>query len=185
MGKWNASLAWASSAGMAVVGAIGLVGCSSSSSSSGEGGSDATTFDALPPLGVGEPNCTPDACPAPGTCAGTLLGPNSPVTYCTIVCAGNSDCPKGNVCTQLGLGQCLPTCTTSSDCSGGFGCADGGYCFSLYNGADAVPDAEAADGGQDKDDAGSNNEAGATEAGGQDAGGDGSSPDAGADGPAE
>jgi len=202
MARWNAALAWATAVGVVSAGAmIGPAGCSSSKS--GES-SDASVFGALPPLGVAEPNCNPDACPPPGTCAGTLLGPSSPVSYCTVVCGGNSDCPPGNVCAKLGLGQCLPVCTTNAECSGGFACGDGGYCFSPYNGADAVPDAGSSSGGGSSGggpaEAGSSNDAGAAESGGGDAGvndassptdgagGDVSSPDAGdagADGPAE
>jgi hypothetical protein len=145
MTKDNAALARASAAALIVVSAVGatfaFVACSSSSS--GEG-ADAGKFGALPPLGVPLADCEPDACPAPATCGGTLLGPTSPVSYCTIVCSKNSDCPSGDICTKQGLGQCLKSCTADSDCMNGFACnKSGGYCWSPYNGADAIPDAQA------------------------------------------
>lgn len=131
----NAAPRWVGAA--VVVAAWGVAGCSSS------GAAPADAAVTLPPLGIAAPDCEPDACPSPATCSGTLLGPNTPVAFCTVVCSSSSACPSDTVCMLgEGIGRCLKVCTSDSDCSGGFACIqDGGYCWSPYKGADAVPEA--------------------------------------------
>jgi hypothetical protein len=140
MARWKAALACVSAALVCVLG-MASVGCSGSGDSEDAGAHDAS-HDVLPRLGVGEPNCTSDTCWPPATCAGFLLGPNQPVTYCTLVCGDSgAACPSGTVCANRGIGQCLKACAQDSDCAGGFGCkVDAGYCFSLYTGSDSVRD---------------------------------------------
>ncbi len=202
MTRWQWTLASVSAGVAGLAGVLGASGCSSSSS--GAAGSDAAveaapfdpaTYDAA--IGVGMPMCTPSHCilgptvcgtvvncPSPGICGGTLAGPQQPITYCTLACSTNADCPSGAGCeTKLTSGHCLKTCTSDTECSGGFGCHHGGdagdFCWSPFSGADAVPEA-----GADSGEAGA--EAGPAEAGGSDggapsdaAGGDGGAVEAG------
>jgi hypothetical protein len=181
MAKWNVALARASAVPAVAAAVSGLLGCSSSSS--GSGPSDAATaidFDALPPLGVAEPNCNTKNCPLPAACGGALLGPSTGISYCTLTCSTDKDCPSGTTCLigkirQLYGGHCLKSCTADTDCSGGFACDKAlSVCWSPYNGADAVPDG----GGGGQDGAA---ETGSTSEGGSDAGTSEASAEAGGD----
>jgi hypothetical protein len=128
--------------------AMWLAGCSSSGSSNAL---------AAPPVGVPVPDCvTFDSgaqvqspqCPRPGLCGGTLLGPNTPVSYCTVDCSMQA-CPAGTVCeTKLVNSHCLKKCSADSDCAGGFVCVSnvgnaGSVCWTPFRGADAKLDASA------------------------------------------
>lgn len=173
------------------LGALGAWGCSSTSATTGgsDSGSITANYDAA--IGVGLTSCVPSVCmdpalcgmtpncPPPGLCGGTLLGPNTPISYCTVYCSKDADCPSGSACEKkVTGGHCLKTCTSDTACSGGFACRlDGGtagsLCWSPYSGADGFIDA------------GSSVDTGApdvasAEGGGPDAGG---APDAAPDGP--
>jgi hypothetical protein len=116
--------------------------CSSSS------GGPESTSDYSTPIGVGVGStCEPTTCPPPGLCGGALLTAAKPVTYCTVPCTKDSDCPQGAGCeTKATYGHCLKKCTADAQCSGGFTCVSsaasglsGTFCWSPYNGKD--PDA--------------------------------------------
>ncbi len=210
------ALALAGAFVVGVAGALGASGCSSSSSNNAgaDAGFDPSTYEGG--IGIGLVNCVPGSClsndlcgdaavncPAPGLCGGTLLSALEPISYCTLPCAKNSDCPSGTGCeTKVTHGHCLANCASNADCSGGFACtldagASGTFCWSPFSGADmdggfpvpeagqpeagaseaAAPEAAAPEGGavpEAGDDAGSDSASAADSAGG-DAGSDAAS----------
>jgi hypothetical protein len=196
------ALALAGALVVGFAGALGASGCSSSSSNGAgaDAGFDPSTYEGG--IGIGLVNCVPSTClsndlcgdaavncPSPGLCGGTLLSPVEPISFCTLPCAKNTDCPSGTGCEMKEThGHCLKTCTSNSDCSGGFACAldagaSGSFCWSPFSGADMEGGLPVPEAGQGQPEAGA--EAGASEAAapeggggpeaGQDAGSDGSS----------
>jgi hypothetical protein len=170
MMRTKLALAFAGAVAVCFAGSVAATGCSSSSSSGSavDAAFDPSTFDAAGAIGVGLANCVTSSClsndlcgdssvvncPSPGLCGGTLIGANAPISYCTLACTTNADCPASTVCeTKETHGHCLRSCTSNADCSGGFGCtldagASGNVCWSPYTGADQAPDAgEGSEGG--------------------------------------
>jgi hypothetical protein len=122
--------------GFAVL-ALATQDCSSSS------GATESTNDYGTPIGVGlGPRCEPTSCPPPGLCSGALLTATTPITFCTVPCTKDTDCPQGAGCeTKVTYGHCLKKCTSDAQCSGGFTCFSGAglsgkFCWSPYNGRD-------------------------------------------------
>ncbi|HEX3769729.1 MAG TPA: hypothetical protein VHV30_02635 [Polyangiaceae bacterium] len=182
---------------------LAIAACSSSSNSD-NGGGDASTSDAggeagMPPIGVPLASCA--GCPI---CGGALVTPDSGVSFCTVDCTTDSDCPAGSGTACIasinspGMGlsnECIKTCSADGDCQSPFVCrhdlaTPGGYCWSPYGETDAstpIPeagvDSGASDGGTPE--SGATPDSGAADSGGADAADAGTTPDASNDGPSE
>jgi hypothetical protein len=141
MRRFKTAIAGANAAIACALLALVTQDCSSSS-----GGPESTNeYSTAIGVGIGA-TCEPTNCPPPGLCSGALLTASTPITFCTVPCKTDSDCPQGAGCeTKLTYGHCLKKCTADAQCSGGFTCVSSGlglsgtFCWSPYNGKD--PDA--------------------------------------------
>jgi hypothetical protein len=131
----------------AIAGANAVIGCAvlalATQDCSSSSGATESTSDYSTPIGVGlGPSCKPTSCPPPGLCSGALLTATTPITFCTVPCTKDADCPQGAGCeTKVTYGHCLKKCTSDAHCSGGFTCVSGAglsgkFCWSPYNGRD-------------------------------------------------
>jgi hypothetical protein len=184
-------------------GVLALAACSSSSSP--DNGGDASTSDASPDTGVVDAAMPPIGVPIPScagcnVCGGALVTPDSGVTFCTVDCTTDSDCPAGSgtACIaninspNMGLSnECIKTCSVDTDCVAPFVCrhdlaTPGGYCWSPYGETDAsTPFGEAGADGGTPDSGAAVDGGGTADGGAPDAADAGTTADASSDGPSE